>query len=220
LVADPVVRRRIVLGYSVAHRPIVAFAAGDPDASVRVLVVGCIHGNEPAGIAIARRLQHMTPPREVDLWSVLDLNPDGVAADTRGNAHSVDLNRNFPHRWRPLGPAGTQNYAGTGPLSEPESRLMATLLRRIRPQLAIWYHQALGVVDISEGPRGLERHYAAIVGLPTRALPDYPGSAVGYENSLFGPTAFVVELRGGQISPAQVRRQSAAVLAIVPAPTS
>jgi protein MpaA len=67
-----------------------------------VLVVGCIHGNEPAGIAIAQRLERSSP-RGVDLWIVPVLNPDGRAADTRGNTHGVDLNRNFPWHWRPLG---------------------------------------------------------------------------------------------------------------------
>src|SRR5258706_5889152 len=27
-----------------------------------ILVVGCIHGNEPAGIAVARALEHVQPP--------------------------------------------------------------------------------------------------------------------------------------------------------------
>jgi murein peptide amidase A len=59
------------------------------------VVVGCIHGNETAGIAIANALERLSP-RDLDLWIVADLNPDGAAADTRQNAHGVDLNRNFP----------------------------------------------------------------------------------------------------------------------------
>jgi len=53
---DPVVNRQVVLGYSVQRRPIVARELGDPDGVRRVLVVGCIHGNEPAGTAITRAL--------------------------------------------------------------------------------------------------------------------------------------------------------------------
>jgi predicted deacylase len=49
--------RSVLLGRSVDGRPIVAFELGDPHAARRVLVVGCIHGNEPAGIAVARRLE-------------------------------------------------------------------------------------------------------------------------------------------------------------------
>jgi len=41
------------LGRSEGGRPIVAMSVGNPHGTV-VLVVGCIHGNEGAGIAVAR----------------------------------------------------------------------------------------------------------------------------------------------------------------------
>jgi protein MpaA len=188
--------------------------SGDPDSARRVLVVGCIHGNEPAGIAIARAVAASPPPAEVDLWVVTDLNPDGVAQDTRGNAGGVDLNRNFRYRWRGLGRVGSPFYSGARPLSEPESRIATALIRRVRPTLGIWYHQPLGVVDVSQGPLSLERDYAAEAGLPVRRLADYPGSAVGWEDHRFGPTAFVVELPGGRLSSARVHRHAHAALDI------
>src|SRR5260221_10675886 len=77
---DPLGRRTITLGHSIDGRAIVAIEIGDFDAARRALVVGCIHGNEPAGIAIANRLARGAPPAELDLWIVPDLNPDGVAA--------------------------------------------------------------------------------------------------------------------------------------------
>ena len=54
--SDPGGRRTVTLGRSVRGRPIVAIETGDFDSARRTLLVGCIHGNEPAGIAIARRL--------------------------------------------------------------------------------------------------------------------------------------------------------------------
>src|SRR5207245_11399139 len=108
-----------------APRRITAIERGDPDRPRRALLVRCIHGSEPAGSAIARALATIAIPPEVDLWVVPDLNPDGVAARTRGNANGVDLNRNFPYRWKPIGPRGSLHYAGPRPLSEPESRLLA-----------------------------------------------------------------------------------------------
>jgi len=106
---------------------------GSPRAARRELVVGCVHGNEPAGIAVARVLERSTP-RGLDLWILPVLNPDGRAADTRGNAHGVDLNRNFPWHWRHL--QGLYS-SGPRPLSEPESRIVDRLIRRLRPQVTI-----------------------------------------------------------------------------------
>jgi murein peptide amidase A len=177
-----------------------------------VLVVGCIHGDEPAGIAIAAQLERLLPPQDVDVWIVPDLNPDGVAAKTRQNARGVDLNRNFPFHWRPLG--GVFD-SGPHPLSEPESRAAYRLILRIRPTISIWFHQHLNLVDESEGDVSVERRYARLVGLPLRRLKRYPGSAVGWENHRFpGGTAFVVELPSGRLSEAAARRYARAVFAL------
>jgi protein MpaA len=201
--ASPViqVRRAIVLGHSVQGRPIRAFEVGDPASRRRILIVGCIHGNEPAGIAIADALAHGRAVRGADLWIVPDLNPDGVAAATRQNADHVDLNRNFPWEWRPLGPPGTTFYSGPRPLSEPESRIAQRLVLRVRPQVSIWFHQHLDVVDESGGDLRVERRFASLVRLPLRRLTRYPGSATGWENhTLPGTTSFVVELPAGRVS--------------------
>jgi len=150
--------RRVVLGRSLQGRPIVAY-----ELSVRkVFVVGCIHGNECAGIAILDRLRRLGPLAGVDLWLVPDANPDGHAAGTRGNARGVDLNRNFPWRWRSLGGV---NYAGAGPGSERETRIAMSLILRLRPKVTIWFHQHLNMVVLTRRNPGLERRFARLAGL-------------------------------------------------------
>ena len=194
-----------MIGDSVRGRPIVAIADRPPQTRLRVLVVGCIHGNETAGMRVTRRLIAASAPSGVELWVVPTLNPDGVAAGTRGNAHGVDLNRNFPFGWRPLGGG---EYSGSGPLSEPESRAALGLIRRIRPDLTIWFHQPFGLVDRSGGDPAVERRYAQLVGLPLVGLRRYPGSASSWQNhTIAGSTAFVVELPA--IVPGRLVRRAA-----------
>jgi murein peptide amidase A len=204
---------RRLLAKSVDGRPVWLYTSGDPDASHRVLAIGCIHGDEPAGVPIVRTLITRQPPPEVGLWLVPILNPDGRAANRRQNGDQVDLNRNFPYGWRRIGHPGDLHYSGRHPLSEPESRAAAHLILHVRPTLSIWFHQALAVVDLSGGSVAIERRFAQLVDLPAVRLPRYPGGATGWENhQLRGSTAFVVELPSGQPSPSLVHDSANAIL--------
>jgi protein MpaA len=212
--AEAVVRHH-VLGRSQEGRPIRAIERGDPAAPRRLLVFGLIHGNEPAGRAIARRLAATVPPPGLDVWVVQDLNPDGFAARTRQNGRGVDLNRNFPYRWRHLDRPGGLFWSGTGPLSEREARIAHALIVLVRPTVTVWYHQHMDLVDLSGGDASVERRYARLVGMRTRRLPRYPGSATTWQNHTFpSTTAFVVELAAGLLSPGAVTRHVSALLAI------
>ena len=211
LAAPAAASRVVTVGHSVLGRPIKAVVIGPRDARRNVLVVGSIHGNETAGHAIVAALRRRgAAPPGTALWLVRSFNPDGVAAHTRQNAHGVDLNRQAPYRWRHL-PRGTF-YSGPRPLSEPESRAAIRLVRRLRPVLSIWYHQAARIVD-STTP--IARRYARAVGLPWGRLPGtYPGSITNWQNHTFAhATAFVVELPGGRPTPRAIRRHVGAVIA-------
>jgi len=199
----------LVLGHSAEGREIRATRVGAEDAPVKVLVVGDVHGNEPAGEAIVRALRRERVDG-VQFWLVRTANPDGRAAGTRQNARGVDLNRNFPYRWQ-AGARGTF-YPGPRAGSEPETKALMRLVRRVRPQLGIYYHQQLGMtVRAPEADLRVQRDYARRTGLPLRSLPKYHGTAIGWQNHLIKDgTAFVVELKAG---PAPVRRHVKAVLA-------
>lgn len=209
-----------MIGRSVQGRPIVLFTSappdatpdGQPDAVLTVLVVGAIHGDEAAGMRIARRLLAGPAPRRGKLLVVPTIDPDGIAADSRGNAHGVDLNRNFPFRWRPLGGA---EYSGSGPLSEPESRAAHRLILREKPDVTIWFHQPFGLVDRPEGNPFAARRFSDLIGLPlVRLRGPYPGSASRWQNHTFPRgTAFVVELPPHS-SPVLIRRGAAAIRAL------
>jgi murein peptide amidase A len=191
--------RTVVIGRSVRGRPIVAQVLGPDTAPRKILLVGCIHGNECAGEQILSALARKRPSAGTQLWLVSRMNPDGSAMDTRQNAHGVDLNRNFPFRWRPV--SDPTYYSGPHPLSEPETRAAVKLIRRIRPAVTIWYHQHEDLVDMSGGDRGIARRYAELAGLRATCLPFLPGTATAWSNhSLPGTTAFVVELPAGPVT--------------------
>jgi murein peptide amidase A len=191
----------VVVGHSVQQRPIdVVHVAGT---GMRILVVGCIHGNEPAGIAIVRALERAHP--KADLWLVPVLNPDGLAAGTRQNAHGVDLNRNFPSNWARIGRRGSFQWSGPHPLSEPESRYTVKLVEQLKPQITIWFHQHQGFVRAWGQSIPTARRFAHLAAYPYQSVRWPFGTASNWQNHRFpGTASFVVELPAGPVPPSRV----------------
>lgn len=127
----------VLVGRSVRGRPIRARMQGDPLSVNVLLVVGQMHGSEPAGVAVTKRVQKMMigPDADYQLWTVRTMNPDGAARRNRYNAHTVDLNRNFPGTW------SRQAYTGARAASEPETRSMMRFIRRLQPTGVLTIHQ-------------------------------------------------------------------------------
>jgi N-acetylmuramoyl-L-alanine amidase-like protein/zinc carboxypeptidase len=207
--------KTVVVGHSVDGIPIQARWVGSPRAPRTVLVVGEIHGSEPAGRAIVERLRAKRPPRGVALLLIDSVNPDGGRAGTRWNANGVDLNRNFPFGWTAGGMPFDTYFPGPGPLSEPESSAVAALVRRVRPRVTVWYHQQMRLVDRSGADPYLERLYARRSRLPYKRIAPLPGTATRWQNGAFpDDSAFVVELPAGRLDSRSVARHAAAVDAL------
>jgi protein MpaA len=208
-----VARRTVVIGHSVDGRRLLASVIGPDSAPRKVLLVGCIHGNECAGLRILSAVAARRPPTGVQLWLVGELNPDGTAAGTRQNAHGVDLNRNFPYQWQRI--TDPTYDSGPRPASEPETRAAMGLIRRIRPAVTIWYHQHQDLVDMAGGDRGVARRYAQLAHLRATCLAFLPGTAPGWQNHVQrGTTSFVVELPAGPVGAVGVSRHVRAVAAM------
>ena len=203
----------VEIGRSVEGRPIVAVERGTPGGEV-VLVIGVIHGDEDDGVAIVERLATAPVPAGVSLWLIESMNPDGQAVPQRWNAAGVDLNRNFPYKWGPIGEPGDAQYAGTGPASEPETQAIVEFISRIRPELGLWYHQDLYRISPGEGFEGqLKARYSQLTGVPILRITGgtYTGVAATWQRNTVGGTSFIVEL-GPTLSAAEAELHAAAVL--------
>jgi hypothetical protein len=201
-----------LLGRSEDGRPIRIVERGNPH-SRRVLVFGCIHGTECAGRAVVHVLAHMPEPLHTDLWLVDNLNPDGYAAGTRTNADGVDLNRNFPSQWRPVGRRGDPEYSGPHPLSERESRMASRLILRLRPAVTIWFHQPQGIVRAWGHSIPAAERFSRLARVPFRRLRWPDGTASNWQNHRFRNTSsFVVELPPGRLTLAAATRYAWAVI--------
>ena len=182
-----------VLGRSWEGRPIELLRAGDTSSSKRVLVVGCTHGDECAGMSVTAHVVRNGGGAAADLWLIPNLNPDGLARKTRANARGVDLNRDFDS------------------FSQRETRVARNLIERIKPDVTIWFHQPQALVRGWGASRATARRYARLAGEPYRTLAWPRGAATRWQNG-FGQISFVVELPPGPLPAEAVERHARAVL--------
>lgn len=222
--ADPTANQateQVLIGRSVEKRPITAVQVGDPAGTRVALMVGVIHGDERTGLRIVdaikrRAAQDTASLAGTQLWAIQTVNPDGQRAHARKNAHGVDLNRNFPFRWRGDVPHSNGYYPGPRPASEPETRAVMVFVGRIQPDLSIWYHQPWGAVLACRGRPPIAAEYAKLVGMRTSCRgKGLHGTAITWEMHAFpGSDAFVVEMPPGKISGASADRQARAALTV------
>jgi protein MpaA len=192
---------RGVIGHSLVGRNIAIRQLGDPTLSGKLLVFGCIHGDECAGSAI-EPLSNGCPDPDSDIFVVPSLNPDGGAHGSRLNGRGVDLNHNFAAGWKPIGRRWDLQYSGPHPFSEPETRLAAALVRAIEPEVTVWGQSVPAA-----------RHLAALAGMPFHLLPWPAGTAPNWQNHRFtGTSSFVVELPQGALTAAMEARLGKALV--------
>jgi protein MpaA len=206
----------VVIGMSAQGRKIVAHHRWREGATKRVLVVGSMHGDERAGSRVVRRMRELPLPANVDLWLIPTVNPDGAAAGRRTNGRRVDLNRNFPHRWR-LADKGTRKYSGPAKASEPETQALMALVKEIRPRTTVVFHQPLYGVD-SYRPKSMRlvRELSRHTGLPIRSFPCggvCRGTFTGWLNTTTKGRAVTVEF-GKTLPSARLTTMGRAVLTV------
>ena len=214
--AQPVTRT-VVIGTSVQGRDITAVHRYWPGVknAKRLVVIGSIHGDEPAGTRVARRLRTAPLPRNVDLWIIPTANPDGLAARTRTNARATDLNRNFPYRWKRIN-VGKSTYSGRASASEPETRVLMAFFTKVRPRQTVVFHQPLVGVGTAVKRMDVVRALARRTGLPVK---DYActgvchGSFSSWHNRRLPGVAVTLEF-GRTASDGRIRRATSAVLEV------
>ncbi len=172
------------LGKSVRGRTIEAIIYGT--GKRRVVVIGGIHGDEPATTVVARALAvtlgRDSVPAALTVIILPDANPDGLSSGTRVNGAGVDINRNFPSSsWR-VNYEDTIHYPGAAPASEPETRSIMSLLERHPPDLLITLHAALGCVNWDGPAERIAAVMARVNGYPLCSYLGYetPGSLGTY----------------------------------------
>jgi len=138
--------QEIILGKSVQGKDINGYVFGDKNSFNKTLIIGGIHGTEPQSKEICdlylNEIKDKPFYEDCFLLLIPCLNPDGMAANTRGNANDVDLNRNFPSStWKNIPLANNQSYyPGIKPASEPETKIIVNLLNKYNFKKIIAVH--------------------------------------------------------------------------------
>ena len=147
------------IGYSSKGRAITAFYFGNGPRTV--LYTGAIHGDETSTSSLMEKwFQELEAnaqkiPADKSIVIVPRINPDGVASGSRTSARNIDLNRNFSTSdWKKdITDVNNRPFPGGGgeaPMSEPETKAIASLVSRLRPAVVLSYHSIGGVLAANQ----------------------------------------------------------------------
>ena len=160
------------------------------------LVVGTIHGDEPAGFYIINEYLKRNNVTNNVLF-IPCLNPDGMANNTRVNCNGVDINRNFPTKnWgqnegdnTTCDDPQTQYFGGITPASEIETRFLIDTVEKYNPKLVLTLHSPYKVVNYDGPAEKFAQVIADVIGYPIEKSIGYPtpgsfGTFCGIEKNI------------------------------------
>jgi protein MpaA len=116
----------------------------DIKAAKYLYLIGGVHGDEVEGVYVLKELfqwlktEHAL--KDLPMIVVPILNVDGYRANSRVNAHLVDLNRNLPTKDWSTQHAKPRYNPGPKALSEPENQFLVKLLDKFKPGIIISFH--------------------------------------------------------------------------------
>lgn len=140
-----------------------------------ILIIGVFHGEEPQGeYVIQKYLQDKDFSRIANhLYFIPCLNPWGKDRGLRVNNKGVDLNRNYPTKnW--LETEKDENYSGSSPASEPETKWIINLLEEINPDSILTLHAPLKCVNYDGPAKELAERISELCDYPVVADLGYP----------------------------------------------
>ena len=152
----------------------------------KVLVIGCMHGDEPQGEYLIN--EYLKNNSDTKLLLIPCLNPDGVKAQTRVNSNGVDLNRNFPTKnWELT--EKNNFYGGNEPASEIETRFLINVIDEFKPELILTLHAPYKVVNYDGNALDIANKISEIIKYPVEASIGYPtpgsfGTWAGIERNI------------------------------------
>lgn len=152
----------------------------------KVLVIGCMHGDEPQGKYLIN--EYLKNNADTKLLLIPCLNPDGVKAQTRVNSNGVDLNRNFPTKnWELT--EKNNFYGGNEPASEIETRFLINVIDEFKPELILTLHAPYKVVNYDGNALDIANKISEIIKYPVEASIGYPtpgsfGTWAGIERNI------------------------------------
>jgi murein peptide amidase A len=201
---------RSVKGVPLWRRDIVP---SDGPAQLRVMVLGGIHGDEAASVALVFDwMERAAAARHERVhWRMVPLvNPDGLLRRpaTRVNARGVDLNRNFATDdwatdaqtyWVRRTGRDARRFPGRQALSEPETQWVHAQIEQFRPDLIVSVHAPYGVLDF-DGPPPAPSKLGSLI---LDQVGIYPGSLGNYGGVKKGVPVVTIELRNALSLPGQ-----------------
>ena len=167
-------------GSSILGTPLQVY--GPASGPVDILIMAAMHGDECDTTVVLSEALRSVPPDLIKNPVILSVNPDGALRGTRCNAAGVDLNRNWPTAnwsadpvyYRGHGQEHQEIELSTGSCaaSEPETRSLLDLVKKLRPRAVVSLHAPLACIEDPDA-QPLARWIAEQVQLPL--VPD-----VGY----------------------------------------